>query len=377
MDSAQGLRVVLVSKALVVGAYQRKAEEIARCGVTLTVFTPPEWGDSRGKQPAEALHTHGYTLGTLPVRLGGNFHLHHYPTLRRELARLRPHILHMDEEPYNYATWHALRSAAATGARGTFFTWQNLNRRYPPPFRQMEQGCYRLAPAAMAGSEDAASVLRAKGYAGAIEVIPQFGVDTAIFCPQGKAQAEGPLRIGYVGGLLPEKGVDLLLRAAAQLRGAWTLHFAGEGSERAALEAHSAALGIAARVAFAGRVASAEMPEVYRALDVLVLPSRSRPNWKEQFGRVLIEAMACGVPVIGSQSGEIPNVIGEAGLLFAEEDVDGLRDLLQLLLDSPAERARLAEAGRRRVLERYTMAHIARQTVAFYERLLALPAPRS
>ncbi len=369
--SGSPLRVVMVSKALVVGAYQRKCEEMARLGLALTVLTPPGWSDRRGTQQAEALHTEGYTLRTVPTRLVGNFHLHHYPTLRRELERLRPHLLHMDEEPYNLATWHALRSARALGIPATFFTWQNLLRAYPFPFRQMERACLRWTPLALAGSADAAAVLRAKGYSGETAVFPQFGVDPALYHPPAQQAApSGPFRIGYAGGLLPEKGVDLLLRACAGLHGAWRLVLVGEGSEQAALERLAGTLAIGDRVHFAGRVGSAAMPAVYHDLDAVVLPSRTRPNWKEQFGRVLIEAMACGVPVIGSDSGEIPHVLGDAGLLFREEDAEGLCAHLQCLIDRPALRAQLAEAGRRRVLDRFTMRRIAEETVSAYTRLL-------
>lgn len=363
------LRVVMVSKALVVGAYQRKAEEIARLGVELTVITPPAWRDSRGEQKAEARHTAGYDLRVAPVRLMGNFHLHFYPTLGRELARLRPDVLHMDEEPYNLATWLALRAAARLGVKPLFFTWQNLDRRYPPPFRQMEQGCYRTARAAIAGSAAAAAVLRAKGYAGPLAVIPQFGVDPEQFRPAAQRDEAGVLRVGYAGGLLPEKGVDLLLRACAGLRGEWRLALAGEGSTQGALRALAGELGIAGRVTFCGRIGSAEMPAFYQALDVLALPSRTLPNWTEQFGRVLVEAMACGTAVVGSDSGEIPHVIGDAGLVFAEDDADALRAHLQRLLDDPARRRALGDAGRDRVLERFTMAQVAAQTVAVYRRL--------
>ena len=124
----------MVSKALVVGAYQRKAELIAAQPVDLTVFTPPEWGDRRGTTQLERAHTQGYTLRALPVRINKNFHLHHYPTLTRELAKIRPDILHMDEEPYNLATWLALRAARKLGIPTLFFTWQNIHRRYPWPF---------------------------------------------------------------------------------------------------------------------------------------------------------------------------------------------------------------------------------------------------
>src|SRR4029453_5360863 len=112
-----------------------------------------------------------------PLRFNGNFHWHYYPTLGRELARLRPDIVHLDEEPYNLATWLGLRAARHVGAVGTFFTWQNLLRSYPPPFCWFEQANYRLTPVAIAGNQEAGTVLRRKGFAGRIDVIPQFGVD--------------------------------------------------------------------------------------------------------------------------------------------------------------------------------------------------------
>ena len=364
------MRVLMVSKALVVGAYQRKAEEIARLGVDLTVLVPPAWHDRRGRQEAKPVHTQGYTYRTVPIRFNGNFHLHYYPTLARELDALRPDVLHMDEEPYNLATWLALRAAAARRIPATFFTWQNLDRRYPFPFSRFEQDNYRRAPIAIAGNQDAAGVLRAKGYAGTIAVIPQFGVDPAIFTPADtETGSPSSFRIGYAGGLLPEKGLDDLLRACATLDGAWVLTLAGEGEAQPALAALAAELGIGDRVRFAGRAESTAMPAFYRSLDAVVLPSRTTPGWKEQFGRVLVEAMACRVPVVGSDSGEIPHVIGDAGLIFPEGDVATLARHLRALMDDPSLRQRLGQAGRQRVLARFTMARIAAETVAVYATL--------
>jgi len=106
-------------------------------------------------------------------------------------------------------------------------------------------------------------------------------------------------------------------------------------------------------------------------MDALVLSSRTLPNWKEQFGRVLVEAMACGVPVIGARSGEIPHVIGDAGLIVPEEDSDALRaGLLQLMQDDELRRD-LGRRGRQRVLERFTQAQIAAETVDVYRSLSA------
>ncbi len=367
----------MVSKALVVGAYQRKAEALARLGVgrelELTVLIPPSWQDQRGLQRAERRHTAGYALRIIPLRLNGNFHLHYYPTLARELAAIQPHVVHMDEEPYNLATWLGLRAAEQLGAVGTFFTWQNLYRRYPLPFRWLERQNYRRAPFAIAGNRDAAAVLQRKGYPGTIRVIPQFGVDPVLFSPHTTAQPlNNGCHIGYAGGLLAEKGVDLLLQACAGLTGAWQLSLAGEGAALAQFQTLATRLGIADRVQWLGRIDSEGMAAFYRSLDLFVLPSRTRPNWKEQFGRVLIEAMATAVCVVGSDSGEIPNVIGEAGAIFPEGDVTALRQQIQQLIDNPAHRHALGAAGRTRVLHNYTMAAVAEETVALYEQLAAL-----
>jgi glycosyltransferase involved in cell wall biosynthesis len=112
------------------------------------------------------------------------------------------------------------------------------------------------------------------------------------------------------------------------------------------------------------------MPYYYSGLNVLVLPSRTRTNWKEQFGRVLIEAMACGVITVGARSGAIPEVIGDAGLTFAEDDHADLRTQLQGLLDDPKLRQDLAERGRQRVLDYYTQQQIANRTVEIYRNLV-------
>jgi glycosyltransferase involved in cell wall biosynthesis len=178
--------------------------------------------------------------------------------------------------------------------------------------------------------------------------------------------------VGYAGRLVPEKGVDLLLQAAAQTPGV-RVRIVGAGPERRGLADLIEKLDLRSRASLEPMLPSTQMPALLAELDALVLPSRTRPNWMEQFGRVLIEAMACGVPVIGSDSGELPNVIGDAGLVFPEADVAALAAHLRRLRDDPALRADLAERGRARVLSRYTQQTIAEQTFAVYR---ALCAPR-
>jgi len=361
----------MVSKALVVGGYQRKAELLAaEPDVDLTVVVPPFWRDGGIELRLERAHTDGYDLVETPIFRPGSFHTHFYAGLGRVMTAVRPEIVHIDEEPYNLATFLALYGARRRGARTLFFTWQNLRRFYPLPFAWFERYAHRSIDGAIVGSRTAGDVLRAKGYAGRMWLIPQFGVDTDVYRPPAGARPHDPFTVGYAGRLVWAKGVDLLIEALAEVHGDWRLEIVGEGQEADALRALARMCGIGDRVRFTPWLDSAAMPDLYRGLDAFVLPSRSTPAWVEQFGRVLTEAMACGVPCIGSDSGEIPHVLGDAGLVFREGDAAALRVLLRSLIADPAYRARLAEAGRQRVLDRFTMARVARDTAAVY-RVLA------
>jgi len=360
----------MVSKACVVGAYQTKLEALARLPeMELSVIVPPAWKGPEGTTWLERRHTAGYDLIVSPIRFNGQFHIHYYPGLGRWLRRLQPDIFHMDEEPYNLATYLGLRAGRRLGARTLFFTWQNLLRRYPWPFRALEQASFRLADYALAGNQDAEAVLRHKGYRGPIAVIPQFGVVPEQFSARQAPAAGAPLRIGYAGRLVPEKGVDVLLDALAGLQGCWSAIIVGGGPQESALRSQAVQLGLGERVEFRGRLASGDMPAFFAEIDVLVLPSLSRPNWIEQFGRVLIEAMAAGVVVVGSDCGEIPRVIGEGGMVCAEGDAEALSARLRELSGDAALRGRLADAGRQRVLAHFTQEHIAQRTYSVYQSL--------
>jgi len=363
----------MISKACVTGTYQRKLEELAQFpDVELSLVVPPYWRDGHRILPLERAHTSGYEMHLLPMVFNGHFHLHYYRGLGRLVQGLQPHILHIDEEPYNLATFQAMRLANRCGAEALFFTWQNLMRRYPFPFSWFERYNLQHAGCAIAGNQEAARVLRAKGYDGAVYVVPQFGVDPHVYRREtSRVQRRARFVIGYVGRLVEEKGVQVLLRAVAGLGGDWQLRVVGDGPYRTALEALSTELAIEPRVVMEPWVPSAEMPHKLNGLDVLVLPSLTRSNWKEQFGRVLVEAMASQVPVVGSSSGEIPNVIGDAGLIFPEGGHDALRERLSRLMSDGELRATLGERGRARVLERYTQERVAAQTYEAYRGLLA------
>ena len=369
------MRVLMISKALVAGTSQRKLEEIAKLpDVELTVVTPPYWqSDDGSKQMLERLYTSGYRMIETPMKLNGNFHLHYYPQLGRIMREVCPQVVHIDEEPYNLATFLAMRLARQQDARALFFTWQNLYRDYPPPFRQMELYNYTYAAAAIAGNRAAEKVLRRKGYTGPIHVIPQFGFDTAIYKrsrPRVPRQPDDPFTIGFIGRLKEEKGLPLIVEALTMLPEYCRAVFIGNGPMKTILTEQATRLGITERVLFKPGIPTSQVPHEMEQWDVHVLPSISRPNWIEQFGRTLAEAMSCETPVIGSSSGEIPHVIGDAGLVFKEGDARALSACIQKLLDDPSLYAELAQRGRQRVLDTYTQEQIAQQTYEVYMSML-------
>ncbi|TMD69653.1 MAG: glycosyltransferase family 4 protein [Chloroflexi bacterium] len=315
------MRVLMISKALVAGTSQRKLEELAKCpGVELTLVTPPHWqSDDGSKQVLERLYTGGYQMIVTPIRLNGNFHLHYYPRLGKIMRDVRPEVVHIDEEPYNFATFHAMRLANKQQAKALFFTWQNLYRDYPPPFRQMELYNYRHAAAALAGNRDAAEVLKRKGYSGPISIIPQFGFDTDIYQrtqPRQPRAPGDPFTLGFVGRLKDNKGLDLLVAALPELPHYCRVVFIGNGPMKEQLAQQAQRLGVA------------------------------------------------------ESSGEIRHVIGDAGLVFQEGHVQELVACIRQLLDDPELYVQLAAKGRQRVLENYTQEQIARQTYKVYQQML-------
>jgi glycosyltransferase involved in cell wall biosynthesis len=377
------MRILLLSKALVSAPYQKKCEELAKLpGVELTVAVPESWREPRvGTLPLDARFTSGYQLMALPIALNGNHHVHWYPTLSRLVRRLQPQIFHIDEESFNLATFQAMRLGVEVSARCCFYNYANIDRYYPPPFSLFERYNFRHACHGFAANRDAETILRRHGYTGPLSIIPQFGVDQELYSPsppsplspssedRGLQSAQPTWIIGYIGRLVPEKGIFDLIRAVKSLPQYIQLRLIGDGSQRDEILTLIAQLGLQTRVELHPWVS--DVAQELRMLDVLVLPSRTTPTWKEQFGRIMIEAMSCGIPVIGSSSGEIPHVVGDAGLIFREGDCADLATKLHMLMENPKLQAELAERGHARVLQHYTQAAIAQRYYKIYQSMLS------
>jgi glycosyltransferase involved in cell wall biosynthesis len=290
--------------------------------------------------------------------------------LARVIRMFGPDLVDADEEPYSLAAVSIRWAAwlARSRAPMCFFTAQNIRKRYPQPFRHWERMMYSRAVAAYACSVEAEEILHAKGYRGKTMVIPlgvRGGDPTTCKSPNAT--------VGFVGRLKLEKGAHLLLEAASRLRPNLDLRveIVGSGPMERALRKEADSLGIAEAVTFTGAVPPEEVLERISRFDVLVVPSLTTPSWREQFCRVAVEAFAVGTPVLSSQSGSLPSVLGPAAEYFREGDVTDLALQLARLFADPERRRSHIEAGQALVETRFRWERVAEQFDELYREVRA------
>jgi len=357
--------------------YQSLPREIAKnSGYEVKVLVPPYWKElwSGGKKYLEKTYDPNYEIIVGKILFPGNLHFTLILTkLAKVLKSFKPHIIDLEDEPFNAGSFQIFRykKIFSPNSKLILHASQHQYKNYPPPFSLMECHVLKNVDAILVRNSMAHDVLIRKGFKGKIELITH-GVDTEAFKPRAISnngndipKNDKPI-IGYVGSLVGHKGVDLLLKSVQGLE--CKLLIIGDGSEKPNLILLAKQMKIDAQ--FIPAVSHKEVAHYMNVMDIFVLPSLTRPNWIEKFGRVLIEAMAAGVAVIGSNSGEIPNVLGEAGIIFKEGDIYALREKILLLLKDKHLRYNLARKGRERTLKHYSWNAIARRTIEVYKDVL-------
>jgi glycosyltransferase involved in cell wall biosynthesis len=371
-------RLLSISHSYVVGVNRRLADALARAGWEVTAVAPLEFdGDfgrvRAGRGPADDVAS----LEAVPVRLGRWIHFMTYGSRLRELLREKWDIVHCWEEPYIVA---AAQIARANGRRAplVFATFQNISKYYPPPFSQLERYAIRRAAGWIAFGQTIEQALTARaGYDSVPHAVIPPGVDLESFRPRAELRAEARHAlgwderarvIGFAGRFVEEKGMRVLTSALEAIEGNWRALLVGSGPLEGELRRWAAPR--RDRIAILSAPAHDDMPRWYNAMDVLAVPSLTTHGWREQFGRVIVEAMACGVAVVGSTSGEVPFVIADAGRIVEEGDVPAWSETLtRLVLDDPL-RASLGAAGRIRAAE-FSWDRVAEQHTQFFKRLIA------
>ncbi|MBR0829007.1 glycosyltransferase [Bradyrhizobium manausense] len=351
----------------------------SRPDVDMHLVMPATWQEFGRSMTAEPFQADGVSVHVLPIRIPHagpmSWYLHFYPGLRRLLRELEPDVIHLWEEPWSVVALQAqiLRRRAAL----VLEVDQNILKRLPPPFESIRKHVLKHTDHLLSRSPDATAVVRARGYAGPVTPIG-YGVDVSTFTP-GSSKHGQSFRIGYVGRIIEEKGLDEALDAMARGASPVSLSIMGEGPYEETLRRRVDELGLAGRVDFRGWGAPADVASFIRGLDALVLLTRTTKAVREQFGRVIIEAQACGIPVIGSTCGAIPDVVGEGGWIVPERDPDSLSKLLASLTDDAALVQATGQAARRNVEARFTYEAVASAIVSACRaaaEALARPASR-
>ncbi|MDZ8104827.1 MAG: hormogonium polysaccharide biosynthesis glycosyltransferase HpsO [Nostoc sp. DedQUE12a] len=387
------MKILVASHTYIVDLNCEKLRALSQLqpDIEVTVVVPKRWNP--GGVQNKIIETEYRDEGSFKIVPVSNFSQNHQGllTFGADLISLfkqfRPQIIQVEQGSRGlaYTQMIALNKLLGLKAKNVFFTWWNLPYELKLPVALLEKYNLNQSHGIISGNQDGAEILRQRGYQGPIKVMPQLGVDESLFTPQAQPELAASLGIekeefvvGFVGRFVPEKGLLTLLKALVSLKNKpWKLLLLGRGELKAELIKIATENNIKERLILVESVPHNEVANYINLMSTLVLPSETTykfktltsAGWKEQFGHVLIEAMACQVPVIGSDSGEIPHVIGDAGLIFPEGDAQALANCLVELMDKPYFAHSLGEMGYQKAMIKYTNKALAKQQLEFYQEL--------
>jgi glycosyltransferase involved in cell wall biosynthesis len=292
-------------------------------------------------------------------------------------AKHRPDVICIEQEPFSLSTFQIILLKNIFKYKVVIVSNQNLYKVYPQPFRWIESYCLRHTDMFYGVTGSVVPVWLKKGMPQSkIDVLAQVGVSPNQFKPTDGHRAQFGVKkfaFGYAGRFVEEKGIHVFLEAFARMknRDQCELLLIGRGPYEPNLRNIIKHYSLDRAVKFVDGIKHHEMPNVLNALDVLVLPSLVRRHWKEQFGHIIIEAQACGKPVIGSDCDPIPEVIGRGGLACVTEDPDSFAQAMDQISMEPELYRNLANEALLNVKRRFTNEVIADKLVNCFRRLIA------
>ncbi|MCG6138365.1 MAG: hormogonium polysaccharide biosynthesis glycosyltransferase HpsO [Nostoc sp. LLA-1] len=388
------MKILVASHSYIVDLNCEKLRALAQLepNIEVTVVVPKTW--KPGGVQNKVITTQYRDEGNFKIVPVTNFSQNHQALLTfgtdliSLLNRFRPHIIQVEQgsRGLSYSQMIFLNQLLGLKAKNIFFTWWNLPYTLKLPVALLEKYNLKHSHGIITGNQDGAEILQQRGYDGPIKVMPQLGIDETLFTPKPQPELAAKLGlksddfvVGFVGRFVPEKGLLTLLKSLISLQNkSWKLLLLGRGELQDELIKIAKEHNVDERLIFIESVPHDEVASYINLMSTLVLPSETTykfktltsVGWKEQFGHVIIEAMACQVPVIGSDSGEIPHVIGDAGLVFPEGNSQGLANCLWQLMEKPDFAQGIGEMGYQKVMAQYTNKALAKQQLAFYRELV-------
>jgi phosphatidylinositol alpha-1,6-mannosyltransferase len=381
ISAKQPRRLLSLGHSYAVGMNRRLAHEMARAGGDAweVVAAAPKYFRGNDLRPVrlDVRPDEPCRVIALDAHLTRRVHAFLYGRQLKSVLAERWDVVHCWEEPYIFAGGEVAWWTRA-GTALVFRTAQSMNKRYPPPFNWVER--YAMQKAAgwiCSGSLVAQTLSARRGYDKPMARIP-LGVDVQAFRPDREAGNAvlrklgwdpGPPVVGYLGRFVADKGIAVLMQALDGLKGEWRAMFVGAGPMESELRQWAARHGD--RVRLCTNVTHDQVPAYLNSMNVMCAPSQTMPNWKEQFGRMVIEAFAAGLPFIGSDSGEIPFVVRDTGVIVGEKDAQGWTRAIAELIASPERCRVLAERGLQRAQDEFAWPAVARKYLEFFNTVLA------
>ena len=376
---AEPVRLLVIGHSYMTRFAQAKYEALVRLhpDVSVQAIVPSRWSGLR-EFTAEVRSDERFRVTALPVAFQGwgSRYVFTSPRLISLLREFRPNVVQVEHEPVALVLLQLNLLFAALRQRPeiVLFSWEDIRASRNPAMSLASRAIERFNVSRLShtipGNDDAVRVLRSKGYRGPMTQLPQVGIDPGEFRPGREVALRAELGLGesfvfgFAGRIVREKGMLTLARALTEIGDRdWKLLLVGAGDALAEVRRVLDGAGLGERLKHVPAVPHLELPRYYRCMDAFVLASETTPRWKEQFGHVLLQAMACGVPIVASSSGYIPNVVGDAGLIFGEGDASALAGALTNMMDDGALRETLVRRGHAAVAERYSHDALARAGV--------------
>ena len=396
------MKIAVVSHSCVVAINRKIYFELAKFrDIELTLFAPSYWkSDIRMKieRADESEGEKGRIIYINPYFAGnGSLYFYEY-RFKKELRAIKPDIIFIDEEPWSLSALQTVYFSSIFKPLILFYTKQNIYKRYPFPFNQTQKYIFHSAVKGVAVSRECETILRRHGFNKNINLLPH-AVDTANFCRKESNKLRGQMGLkgfifGYIGRLTREKGLLTLLEASyilknrqvspsplpiAMLRSngspsspqrgegwgeeGFKILIVGDGYLKNEMNMFISKRGLEDIVIIHPSVPHNSVSEYLNCIDTFILPSMTTTRWKEQFGRVIIESLSCGVPVIGSDSGAIPELISDTGggIIFPQGNAEVLSEKMSQIMNNHDLRFQVIEKGERSVRERYSIKAVAQQ----------------
>lgn len=355
METKGKIRVLFVWHGAVEKSYRQLFYEMSKHGLEMIVITAKRWYETSKWQTFEPIdldkHYKVYPLRTIFTNHIRAFFYLNFIKIAWIILKHKPNLVYLKQEPYSTAGFIIVLLTRILSPKSKILieSDENIFKNHPIPFKFFEIFNLSVADAMSAIPTDAIEVYREKGFKKEIyktyNFIPEFRTDVEPLDIQSNAR----LKVGFAGRIVELKGIDTIILSIHELKTRGysdiELFIVGYPEEKDYYE-YVVKLAEEKRVKmiYLGTLGLDKMFAFYKAIDVLVLPSRTKFWIKEQFGRVLVEAMACGTPCVGSSSGEIPRVINNPNLIFEEDNYHQLADILEKFYNREYSKEKMAES---------------------------------